>query len=389
MNEVTATNWMRYLGFDRVPGAKGFYTDGHERADVVAYRVEFLNKMAEYEARMASWSGDEMETFCRPCQSDQRRVVLVTHDEMIVHANDATKFFWQEHGSTKSIRPKSNGSSLMVSGFSCECHGFHDGKSWHKIKPGKNRDGYWTNADLVEQLKKVIPIFEAAHPNCILLFGFDNSQNHHAKNPDALTTAHLNLKDGGASDKFPLRATVNPTTGEPQAMQLDDGVTQKGMKRILEERQCWPAGGLTVAAAKALLDSHPDFQESRIWLQEVVEEAGHIMIFYPKFHCELNYIEMIWAWVKRDLRQQCTFSFPDLEARLPIALNSVPISYFKKVSRHCFRFMDGYRSGLVGPELDYAVRQYKGHRQIPADMINHVKAEYAAEQERKRRKTAH
>jgi hypothetical protein len=28
VNEVTATIWMRYLGFDRVPGAKGFYTDG-------------------------------------------------------------------------------------------------------------------------------------------------------------------------------------------------------------------------------------------------------------------------------------------------------------------------------------------------------------------------
>ena len=26
-------------------------------------------------------------------------------------------------------------------------------------------------------------------------------------------------------------------------------------------------------------------------LQEIVEDAGHIVILYPKFHCELNWIE--------------------------------------------------------------------------------------------------
>jgi len=29
-------------------------------------------------------------------------------------------------------------------------------------------------------------MFEQAHPDCDLLFGLDNSQNHHARNPNAL-----------------------------------------------------------------------------------------------------------------------------------------------------------------------------------------------------------
>ena len=34
-------------------------------------------------------------------------------------------------------------------------------------------------------------------------------------------------------------------------------------------------------------------------LEHVIVQAGHEVIFYPKFHCELNYIEYYWAAVKR------------------------------------------------------------------------------------------
>ena len=393
VTEETATIWMRYLGFEREEAKKGYYTDGHEREDVVTYRAEFLEKMKDYERRMGHWAGPDMNEFCSPCESlreGEKEVVLVTHDEMIVHANDATKYFWQEHSSTKSIRPKSNGSSLMVSGFSCVCHGFHGGTTSHIMKPGKNRDGYWTNAMLVEQLEKVIPIFQAAHPGKTLLFAFDNSQNHHAKHPRALTTSHLNLTDGGASDKFFLRDTVY--NGKEQKMQFEDRfgkLHQKGLKRILQERDCWPPScGSSVRGAKFDLEKHPDFMNEKIWLQEVIENSGHEMIFYPKFHCELNYIEMVWAYVKKDLRSKCTFSYPDLQSRLPQALNDVPMAYFKRVSRHCFRFMQGYRDGLVGPLLDYAIRKYSGHRAIPQDQLTIVKEEYEQRLSRKRQRDA-
>ena len=84
------------------------------------------------------------------------------------------------------------------------------------------------------------------------------------------------------------------------------------------------------------------------------------LLFLPKFHCELNFIEMMWGYIKAQLRRLCTFSFKDLETRLPEHLDNIPLAFVRRASRHCLRYMDGYRAGLVGPELDYAVKKYKG-----------------------------
>ena len=52
---------------------------------------------------------------------------------------------------------------------------------------------------------------------------------------------------------------------------------------------------------KRILELQPDFQEQKSMVQEVIEAAGHLCIFLPKFHCELNFIEFFWGAVKRYL----------------------------------------------------------------------------------------
>ena len=53
-----------------------------------------------------------------------------------------------------------------------------------------------------------------------------------------------------------------------------------------------------------------NFQEQKSLVQEVIKTAGHMCIFLPKFHCEINFIEFFWGSVKRHhLRENCDYSF--------------------------------------------------------------------------------
>ena len=231
-----------------------------------------------------------------------------------------------------------------------------------------------------------MPLFEAIHPDCELLFCFDNSQNHHARKPNALWVHNMNLNDGG---KQPI---LRPTTwnGVPQSLQYDDG-KQKGIRTILTERQLWvpglklmcqpcrqhdpPDDNLTCCARRVLSDC-PDFQEDCCWLEETLKARNHKLMFFPKFHCELNFIEMIWGYAKARLRAGCEFNFKWLEAQLPTVLDSIPLSFFRSTSRHCFRYMDSYRYDLTPAARLYAMKKFRGHRMIPRESLALVVKEF-------------
>ena len=45
------------------------------------------------------------------------------------------------------------------------------------------------------------------------------------------------------------------------------------------------------ASALGLLAAWADFQQERSQLEHVVARGGHLCLFLPKYHCELNFIE--------------------------------------------------------------------------------------------------
>ena len=61
--------------------------------------------------------------------------------------------------------------------------------------------------------------------------------------------------------------------------------------------------------AVAILSTQEDFRSARSRLQEIVEEAGHIFLLYPKIHCELNWIEYYWGRWKLFTRKHCNYTF--------------------------------------------------------------------------------
>ena len=70
----------------------------------------------------------------------------------------------------------------------------------------------------------------------------------------------------------------------------DRGVSQMEDLDLERETDC---------CMQRLLSLQQDFREEKPLLQLIIEKAGHKCLFLPKFHCELNPIEMVWGQMKR------------------------------------------------------------------------------------------
>ena len=122
------------------------YIDGHERKDVIKYRVDFLNFIFEYEKSMAKYSGDDMEDVELPILSPgEKQHVLVVHDESLFYSNDGVSSMWV-HPKHPPLRKKGKGRCIMLSEFLCHGRLFSTSEldikyATVKITPGKNADG--------------------------------------------------------------------------------------------------------------------------------------------------------------------------------------------------------------------------------------------------------
>ena len=132
------------------------------------------------------------------------------------------------------------------------------------------------------------------------------------------------------------------------------------------------------------LSQQQDFLDQKEWLTEVAELAGMSVIFYPKYHCELNYIENVWGWLKSYHRRHCTYNYAHLKTNLPLTIQDMPLAFIRRAARSCFRFMSAYRVGLKGPILDYAMRVYTSHRRILGGDVGEIQERFDEKQSAKR-----
>ncbi|GES92520.1 hypothetical protein RCL_jg28850.t1 [Rhizophagus clarus] len=382
----TVNRWLKKMGFVYDRYQKGMYVDGHERPDVVEYRKQFLEEIDIYQKLMLSFEGNDLERQIDLILNNNEKLhILVTHDKTTFQSNDGLKSGWMPDGE-QPLRKKGQGRSIHISDFLTDTIG--------RLKLNDNQINevgdsmYHETHKLIEQIEnRAIPIFEKTHPGAIAVFAFDNSSSHGKYADDALNANHMNLNPGGKQDK--LRDTI--FNGQTQYMNFPDNYHDKnlcgkpkGMRVILEERGLWPSTGLKAycgnneyninsqCCARHILSNQPDFLNTKPLIQEVIEARGHKVIFYPKFHCELNYIEMYWGAAKRYARQHCNYSWTGLQRVVLLALDSVPISHIRKYARKSARYMDCYRKGLNAKQAEYAVKKFKSHRAIPNSILTNI-----------------
>ena len=152
----------------------------------------------------------------------------------------------------------------------------------------------------------------------------------------------------------------------------------KGIKKVLAERGINHLGlggkckrcESESCCLKRILENQPDFSEQKSLVREVIEAAGHMCIFLPKFHYELNFIEYYWSTVKKYLQEHCNFTINTLKANMPKALDFVQLSTIRKWEHQMYCWMDAYRSGLGTTDAQmqmqkFSSTRYKSHRCIP------------------------
>jgi hypothetical protein len=128
-------------------------------------------------------------------------------------------------------------------------------------------------------------------------------------------------------------------------------------------------------------------------LQGLCKARGFKVLFLPKFHCELNFIEMCWGHAKRTHRLYLPSSKEeDLERNMLAALETISIEQMQKCmllqistkhkilnqnryARRARRFMDAYHRGLTGKQAAWAGKKYHGHRVLPESLMADMEAD--------------
>ncbi len=107
-----------------------------------------------------------------------------------------------------------------------------------------------------------------------------------------------------------------------------------------------------------------DFQDRTTILQQVVQNRGHMCLYLPKFHCELNPIESVWCHSKKHTRGHCNGTIVRLRKIVPESLSLVCDDTIGRFFARCRDFEAAYRNGHTCTSVDAAVKLYKSHRRV-------------------------
>ncbi|KAF8202487.1 hypothetical protein BJ912DRAFT_842685 [Pholiota molesta] len=290
------------------------------------------------------------------------------------------------------------------------------------FKPGKNRDGYFSNDDITEQANQAIDILMKYYPEYDHILIYDNATTHLKRADDALSARKmpksipksganwgvevakrnpmtgkvLRRPDGSAEKTKILMRDGRLPNGDPQPLYFSmDHPNEnlrgkfKGMAILLQERgfgdmskvpaecksfKCAP--GATRCCCRRMLYNQPDFAEVESLLETNCRSRGVDVVFLPKFHCELNCIEQCWGRAKSVYRTYPPSSREDdLKANTLNSLQSIPIPMIRRFATRSRRFMDAYDRGLNGVQAAWAARKYRGHRVLPENIMEELEKE--------------
>ncbi|KAF8161627.1 hypothetical protein B0H34DRAFT_796383 [Crassisporium funariophilum] len=377
----TAQRYLNELGYRYCSPLKGQYVDGRERKDVVYYRDQvFLPQWRRISEQMFNWAEGDLPEF--GLQASGRRVITWFHDELVFYAHDRRKKGWYHKDAAAKPYAKAEGASLMVADYVSADFG------WLQSLDGK------------QQVEEAMSIAKECYPEYDHIFIYDNASTHLKRQEDALSARRMPKGTSKPGTKWGVEVTkrdpstgkiVYTTTGKPEKVKIRMGDAQfadetpqplyfpegheragvfKGMAVILEEQgfkdmqnlraeckgfKCGP--NAQTCCCRRILYNQPDFADVETILETTCRARG----------CEC------WGYAKRVYRLNPESSREDqLEKNTLAALEAVPLKSMRKFANQLRRFMDAYERGLNGRQAAWAARKYRGHRVLPAGIMEEL-----------------
>lgn len=239
-------------------------------ADMIAFRERMLRETGSPGEYLLTY--EEMMTKRKPngvCQEGHGEyckcglpIIEKGHDESAYQREKLPSMIYLINGKSQ-LRPKTDGPTLMVSGFTDEYRGFslrstnqeldavneerdQEGKprftespGMKIIAPGKSKDGYWCAEDVIQQTEEVMDYYEILYPNKQLLFLFDCSSNHTKQPTDGLYVTHMGMYMGGKQCGIMRSSVIEEGCLGPHNPQLQVGDTQHMCFQPGEEINVW------------------------------------------------------------------------------------------------------------------------------------------------------
>lgn len=309
-----------------------------------------------------------------PLPPSQHPVVVWFHDEYTFYANDCRKVRWERNDEDAIPQPKREGASLMVANFVSADYGFlqsPDGTETAQVlfKAGKARDGYFSSNEILKHVICAMKILEEHFPTEDHMFVFDNATTHMKHTNDALSARHMPKNPSSTwgvdvlmtdtsgniifgQDGKPRRSKIQMApgqlpNGELQPLYFPTGHPRadwfKGMEQILRDRGYETKGlkaeckafkcdtGQKDCCCHHILFNELDFLRVKSLLEAQCCQHGFRVSFLPKFHCELNFIEMCWGYAKRIYQLNPPSSKEaDLKRNVVSALATIPLTSMRR-----------------------------------------------------------
>jgi len=378
------------------------YFIGHEREDVVQSRRKLVDFFIKNKHRFYQQSGDDEPEWVEPSEDDP--MIILTHDECTSNAGEQQSSKWS-FDFNAPFYDKSRGRSRMLSYFLCQhkycglfklseeewenasnqypeleepgsCFDTDNHSANASMEPGKNRDGYFDNKAILEQFERLFKMikFKTIFRNNKIVLLVDNARTHTAKKYDK----NLLFKKSGTN--CPYETLEWEENGEIKVFNFfDDENVSKGLFNACIELKLIDENSIpndySLEYLREVISNHKAFDQ-RSNLEILAEQYGIMILFWPKFHCELNPIESVWCFIKQFIRKRTDRTYDEMvrlieEAKMQFSNNNLNA----KLWRRFWQAINMYDQNLTYEtiiKLLYGARtaENKAHRKIYNTLLN-------------------